>query len=71
MDVARMGMVAMYFRTPDGGTGYAERAQGGGWAYRRAASSADEQRIRSLFDALEKQIRVGWFEVPNVLPEVR
>jgi hypothetical protein len=67
VDVARLGMVALFFRTSAGATGWAERA-GSGWTWRTADARADRQQILALFDALEKQMRVGWFEIPNVLP---
>lgn len=70
VDVARMGMVAMYFRAPDGRTGWAERA-GSDWAFTVTGDREDQEQITELFEALGKQIRVGWFEVPNVLPEVQ
>lgn len=70
VDVARMGMVALYFRTPDGRAGWATRS-GTTWGFQVAEDRADVARIDELFDALGKQIRVGWFEVPNVLPEVQ
>ncbi|MBX2802660.1 MAG: DUF3450 domain-containing protein [Myxococcales bacterium] len=70
VDVAKVGMVSLFFRAPDGGTGWAERSSGG-WAWVRATDRADDRRILEVFDALEKQIRVGWFEVPNVLPELQ
>lgn len=70
VDVARMGMVALYFRTPDGRAGWATRS-GETWGFELASDRADIDRIAELFEALAKQIRVGWFEVPNVLPEVK
>ena len=59
----------MYFRTPDGRAGWAKFARASRWGFagRGRQSLTMQQRIDDLFDALGKQIRVGWFEVPNVL----
>lgn len=71
VDVARLGMVSLCFRTADGDHGWAERTSGG-WAWVRAQTRAERQQIQQLFDALEKQIRVGWFEIPgNAISEVQ
>lgn len=71
-NVARVGMVSLYFQTqgrnPD--YGWAKRS-GGGWVFEKAADSGDQRRLADLFDALAKHINVGWFEIPNVLPEVQ
>ena len=39
----------------------------GGWTYEVAREELDRKRIASLFEALSKQIRQGWFELPNAL----
>lgn len=70
VDVARVGMVALFFRTSDGRFGRAVRS-GDGWTWQVESSGAASDRIENLFDSLEKQIRVGWFEVPDAFPEVK
>lgn len=62
-EVARLGTMALYFRTADGQVGQAVR-HGGQWQWRRATGSDDSARIQALFDALRKQIRQGYFELP-------
>ncbi|MFZ9886842.1 MAG: DUF3450 family protein [Myxococcota bacterium] len=62
-EVARVGMVFLFFRTPDGGYGRAERS-GEGWVYRRFNDENDTLQTAALFDAFKKQIRTGWFELP-------
>lgn len=62
-EVARVGMVFLYFRTPDGAYGRAERG-GAGWVYRRFSNEDDTLMTANLFDAFKKQIRTGWFELP-------
>ena len=65
-DVVRLGMVALYVRTPDGRYGYASRA-GEGWTTTLVSGRTESQQIGALFDAVSKQIRVGFFELPNPL----
>lgn len=64
VDVARLGMVLMYFRTKDERFGMAvETPQG--WRFERVGDSEDARRIEDLFDSLTKQIRTGFFTLPN------
>lgn len=67
-DVARIGMMMMYFRTEDGRVG-AVTGSPGAWTYTVFTAGGDITATQELFDALEKQVRVGWFELPNALPE--
>lgn len=66
VDVAKLGSMMLLFRTDDGRYG-AVRRDGGEWRFELAADEADARRIATLFDALRKQIRQGFFELPNVL----
>ena len=63
-DVAKLGVVAMYFETRDGRLGYATQTNGD-WEFIEASGGGQRQQIRSLFDSLRKQIRAGLFELPN------
>lgn len=63
-DVARLGTVAMYFMTRDGDYGQAERRDGE-WRFARLDDRTSIQRIETLFESLKKQIRTGYFELPN------
>jgi len=63
-DVARLGTVAMYFKTRDGHYGQAERSRDA-WRFARLDDRAAIQRIDALFESLRKQIRTGYFELPN------
>lgn len=69
VDVARLGMVAMYYRTPDGRLGQVVR-HGDGWMWTDLADEADRTQVSALFDALGKGIRTGWFELPSPLAAV-
>ncbi len=66
-DVAKLGTMALYFQTTDGQVGQAVRTGAGDtWQWQRLTDSADAARIEALFDALRKQIRQGYFELPIV-----
>ncbi|WP_374566989.1 DUF3450 family protein, partial [Nitrosomonas sp.] len=67
VDIAKIGTVFMFFQTKDNQSGMAKRSQGGGWIFETVSDSADRERIRNLFDSLKKQIRQGYFELPNPL----
>ncbi len=62
-DVAKLGSMQLYFRTRDGRVGQAVPVAGG-WRYVVAEQPDDAARIAALFDALKKQIRQGYFELP-------
>lgn len=62
-DVAKLGTVALYFKTSDGQVGQAVR-DAGQWRWQRVIAADDVARIDTLFDALRKQIRQGYFELP-------
>lgn len=66
-DVAKIGTVFLFFQTRDNRTGMARRSEDGRWQFETVSVSGDVQRIAKLFDALKKQIRQGYFELPNPL----
>ncbi|MFP4208520.1 MAG: DUF3450 family protein [Wenzhouxiangella sp.] len=63
-DVARLGTVAMYFRTRDGEFGQVAR-NGDQWRFERLQDRDAVRQVETLFDSLQKQIRTGYFELPN------
>ncbi|OQW40338.1 MAG: hypothetical protein A4S08_04875 [Proteobacteria bacterium SG_bin4] len=67
VDIAKIGTVFMFFQTKDNQSGMAKRSKEGGWIFEAVSDSADRERIRNLFDSLKKQIRQGYFELPNPL----
>jgi len=69
VEVARVGMVALYWRAPDGRVGRAVSAPEG-WEY-RPVDGADAENVGALFDALGKGIRSGLFTLPGLTAEVR
>jgi hypothetical protein len=66
VDVARVGMIAMYYRRPDGGYGQAVPGDDG-WRWAELTASADIAEVTALFDALSQGIRVGTFTLPQPL----
>ncbi|MBX2810760.1 MAG: DUF3450 domain-containing protein [Myxococcales bacterium] len=69
-DVARVGMVMMFFRTEAGTYGRAVR-QESDWVFTPYSDEDQIDRLKKLFEAMEKRIRVGFFEIPNALSEAQ
>lgn len=68
VDVAKLGSVMMYFRTRDLRYGRAvETPQG--WRFEVLDGARDQELVARLFDSLRKQIRQGFFELPEALPQ--
>ena len=63
-EVARLGMMMMYFRTLKDEYGYVI-PDGNGGRYLIARDRDQAQNIRSLFDSLRKNLREGFFVLPN------
>ncbi|MGK7294981.1 MAG: DUF3450 family protein [Candidatus Wenzhouxiangella sp. M2_3B_020] len=63
-DTAKIGTVALYFTTREGAVGHAVE-RGGDWSFVELEGGADISRVRDLFDSLRKQIRTGFFTLPN------
>jgi len=68
VDIAKLGNAMMYFRTRDLSYGRAvETPQG--WRFELLDSAGDQELVARLFDSLRKQIRQGYFRLPNALPQ--
>ncbi|TXI18695.1 MAG: DUF3450 domain-containing protein [Nitrosomonas sp.] len=67
VDIAKLGTVFLYFQSRDNQAGMAKRTADGNWIYELVDNTADKERIKNLFDSLKKQIRQGYFELPNPL----
>ena len=65
-EVARLGTVMMYFKTPDDRVGYVAQDKNG-WYYKEVVSKEDKTQVLGLFDALHKQIRTGYFTLPDAI----
>ena len=66
VEVARLGMVAMYWRGPDGAVGQVVR-EGQDWRWVVVDNAEAQGQIEAVFDALGRGIRVGWFSLPSPL----
>lgn len=66
-DIAKLGTALMYFQTGDKRVGMASRATDGNWQYIETTQNKEIEQIALLFDSLKKQIRQGYFELPNPL----
>ncbi len=68
VDVVRIGSVALFFKTNDGEVGYAV-PQGSGYTYQLAGDPQAKKQIVELFESFRKQIRAGYFELPNAFTQ--
>lgn len=66
VEVARVGTAMMFFKTPDNEVGYVTK-DGNGWNYKQEFNKEKQNQILNLFDAFKKQIRTGYFTLPNAL----
>jgi len=64
--IAKIGTAMMFFMTPDEQVGYVKNDKGT-FTYVLASDTQSEEQIHTLFDALQKQIRTGYFNLPNAL----
>jgi Protein of unknown function (DUF3450) len=65
-DVVRIGTVALFFKTNDGTVGHATYVDGR-YQYQVVGDADAQKQILSLFENFRKQIRAGYFELPNGL----
>lgn len=64
--IAKLGSIMMYFATPDDKVGFVQK-NNGEYSYKTVTGEEDRKKIVALFDALQKQIRTGYFSLPNAL----
>lgn len=64
-DVARIGMILLYFKTADNRVGMAVPSDDGKWSFTVVTDKDGQKRILYLFECLTKRIRHGYFELPN------
>lgn len=67
VDVVRFGAVGLYLRTGDGRVGTVARLAGE-WRTTLLDDPESKARVDALFDGFKKQIRVGFYTLPNILP---
>lgn len=64
--IAKIGSVMMFFSTLDDKVGYVKQ-EGNAYVYMTVTDETQKTQIIKLFDALQKQIRTGYFSLPNAL----
>lgn len=64
--IAKIGSVMMFFATPDDKVGYVKKEEND-YRYVVEDDEAERAKIVHLFDSLQKQIRTGYFSLPNAL----
>ncbi len=64
--IAKIGSVMMFFATPDEHVGYVTKS-GDTYSYKTENDKVKKGQIVALFDALQKQIRTGYFSLPDAL----
>lgn len=62
VEVAKLGMMMIFFKTPDERVGYLQNNH-----YVEVGIESEKVQILALFDAIKKQIRTGFFSLPNAL----
>ena len=63
-EVARLGTVLLYFKTFDDRFGYAVPS-GSDWSYTLVTDRERSQQIEKLFDSLRRNLREGFYTIPN------
>lgn len=63
VDIVRLGMMNIYFETPEGEFGQLTR-QGQNWAFVIESDREASKQIAEVFDSLNKQVRTGLFTLP-------
>lgn len=67
-EVIRVGMVMLYYKTEEGEVGRVAK-QGDAYNYVSIDDPEQQKRVLELFTSFKKQIRVGYFDLPNALVE--
>ena len=65
-EIARVGTVMMFFKTPDESVGYVVK-EASGYSYKKITQKEEQEQVLALFDAFKKQIRSGFFKLPNAI----
>jgi regulator of replication initiation timing len=64
--IAKLGSIMMFFSTPKDEVGYVVK-KADGYEYKVVTDPEDIKKIVALFDALQKQLKTGYFTLPNAL----
>jgi len=63
VDVLRVGMVLLYFKTPDGRLGQAVQRDGK-WIFDVFPNEAERERLTEVFGSFERRVTSGFFSLP-------
>lgn len=66
VSVAKLGMVAMFYKTADNRYGFSRKLDNGSYEFVSIKDKKQVEKVAQLFDGLKKQIRTGQYEIPNV-----
>ena len=66
VEVVRLGSVMLFFKTEAGDFGRALRKDGA-WVFERYQDPREKQEVAYLFENFKKQIRGGYFVIPNAI----
>jgi hypothetical protein len=65
-EVARLGLVVLYARTPDGRFAVAQK-NGETWSWSLVETPADQERVKVLFTAINQGLDKGFYSLPGAL----
>ncbi len=65
-EVARLGLIALFYRSPEGRVGYLQRDENA-WRARPITDPEAGRQVDELFEALARQVHSGFFLLPNAL----
>lgn len=65
-EVLRVGMLMLFYQSDDGSFGKAVQ-ENGRWHFEAIGDPSEQKLLTEAFDSFKKQIRVGYFELPNGL----
>ncbi len=68
-EVVRVGMVMLFFKAGERTVGKAVKKDGK-WSYELITGKEEQKEVLALFVSFKKQIRQGFFTLPNALPEL-
>lgn len=66
VSVAKLGMVALFYKTADNRFGFTKKEKDGSYKYITLKNKEQIEQVSTLFDGLKKQIRSGQYQIPNV-----
>lgn len=65
VDLARIGMMTLYFQTQDDQVGQLVKTSSGSWEYQLFRQPDQTEQITYLFESMQTQIRTGLFHLPT------